>query len=125
MSGHEFVEIIRNVIDYAATGIEFLAVAVIISGVIVVAISRGTIRAAFRVGKPGEQERYAQVLGRPLLLALDLLVAGDLVKTVSLEPTPTNIASLGLLVVVRTFLSWALVVEIEGHWPWQGHSGQK
>lgn len=45
--------------------------------------------------------------GKPLLLGLDLLLAGDVVKTVALEPTPSNVSALGLLVLVRTFLSWS------------------
>src|SRR5262249_11778837 len=56
---------------------------------------------------------------RILLLGLELLVAADIVRTVALEPTVENVAVLGLLVLIRTFLSWSLVVEIEGGWPWQ------
>ena len=52
-------------------------------------------------------------------MALELLVAADVVQTVVLEFTLSNVAALGLLVLVRTFLSWSLVVEIEGRWPWQ------
>jgi uncharacterized membrane protein len=62
---------------------------------------------------------YKHSLGRSLLLGLEILVAADVVRTVALEPTLENVASLGLLVVVRTFLSWSLVVEMEGRWPWQ------
>jgi len=58
-------------------------------------------------------------LGKALLLGLEILVAADIVRTVVLEPTLQSIAVLGLLVLIRTFLSWALVVEIEGRWPWQ------
>lgn len=46
-------------------------------------------------------------------------MAGDVVRTVALEPTLNNVAVLGLLVLIRTFLSWSLFVEIEGRWPWQ------
>jgi hypothetical protein len=46
-------------------------------------------------------------------------VAADIVRTVALDATLTNVAILGALVVVRTFLSWSLVVEMEGRWPWQ------
>jgi Protein of unknown function (DUF1622) len=46
--------------------------------------------------------------------------AADVVRTVVLERTLQNVMILGLLVVIRTFLSWSLVVEIEGHWPWRG-----
>jgi hypothetical protein len=49
----------------------------------------------------------------------EFLVAADVVRTVALEPTLDNVAVLGLLVLVRTFLSWTLTVEIEGRWPWQ------
>ena len=48
-----------------------------------------------------------------------MLVAADIVRTVALEPTITNILGLGLLVLVRTFLSWSLFVELEERWPWQ------
>ena len=46
-------------------------------------------------------------------------MAADVVRTVALEPTLNNVAILGLLVVVRTFLSWSMTVELEGSWPWQ------
>jgi uncharacterized membrane protein len=53
-----------------------------------------------------------------MLLALELLVAADIIFTVVVEPTLASAAALVLLVIVRTFLSWSLVVETEGHWPW-------
>ena len=59
-------------------------------------------------------------LGRALLLGLELLVAADIIRTVALEPTLPNVMILAVLVVVRTFLSWSLIVEMEGHWPWKG-----
>jgi uncharacterized membrane protein len=68
-----------------------------------------------------DYEQYKVRLGRALLLGLEVLVAADIVRTVVLEPTLTNIAILGLLVLIRTFLSWSLVVEIEHRWPWQKH----
>jgi uncharacterized membrane protein len=58
-------------------------------------------------------------LGKSLLLGLEILVAADIVRTVALEATLESVVVLGLLVLIRTFLSWALVVEIEGRWPWQ------
>ena len=62
---------------------------------------------------------YRRNLGRGILLGLEFLVAGDVVRTVALETTLNNVAVLGLLVLVRTFLAWTLAVEIEGRWPWQ------
>jgi len=59
------------------------------------------------------------MIGQWLLLGLELLVAADVIRTVALDLTFDRVAGLGLLVLVRTFLSWALVVEMEGRWPWQ------
>ena len=63
--------------------------------------------------------RYKVEIGLALLLGLEVLVAADIIKTVALEPNFTSLGILGALVVIRTFLSWALVLEIEGRWPWQ------
>src|SRR2546422_581556 len=52
----------------------------------------------------------------------EILVAADIIRTVVLEPTLANVLVLGLLVVIRTFLSWSLVLEIEERWPWQARS---
>jgi uncharacterized membrane protein len=62
---------------------------------------------------------YRQRVGRGMLLGLEILVAADVIRTVALEPTLQNVLILGLLVVIRTFLSWTLVLEIEERWPWQ------
>jgi uncharacterized membrane protein len=62
---------------------------------------------------------YRHRIARALLLGLELLVAADIIRTVALEPTLQNVVILGLLVLIRTVLSWGLVVEIEERWPWQ------
>ncbi len=59
------------------------------------------------------------VLARPLLLGLGILVAADIMITVVLEPSLENVVVLGLLVLIRIFLGWALIVDEEGRWPWQ------
>jgi uncharacterized membrane protein len=105
-------------IEYAALVIEILAV-VIIVGAILYAMGHYIVRAAIH---PEREELYKQLkvrLGKALLLGLEVLVAADIVRTVALEATLQSVAVLGLLVLIRTFLSWALVVEIEGRWPWQ------
>ncbi len=66
-----------------------------------------------------------QVVGAGLLLGLDLLIAADMIRTVTLDPTLENVAALGLLVIVRTFLSWSLMVELNGRWPWQRHAASQ
>jgi uncharacterized membrane protein len=111
----------HHLIEFAALGIEVLAVAII-----VVAILHGTIRYLLHRNRQGGEayERYKVQLGKALLLGLEFLVAADIIRTVALEQTLQSVMMLGILVVVRTFLSWSLVVEIEGRWPWQGKTGR-
>ncbi len=63
--------------------------------------------------------QFRQDLGRAILLGLEFLVAADIIRTVSEEPTLRGVIVLGLIVVIRTFLSFTLSVELEGRWPWQ------
>ena len=107
-------EVIRLLIETATTGVEVLAVIIIIAGV-----AAGTIRFLMRGASDETYNEYKQVLDKALLLGLNILVAADIVRTVALDSTVANIIGLGLLVVVRTFLSWALFVELNERWPWQ------
>jgi uncharacterized membrane protein len=66
--------------------------------------------------------RFREMLGRTILLGLELLVAGDIVRTVAAKPSLTSVAVLGAIVLIRTFLSFSLEVEITGRWPWQKHT---
>jgi uncharacterized membrane protein len=70
-----------------------------------------------------DYDAYKFRIGRSLLLGLEVLVAADIVKTIALELTFTSLGLLAGLVLVRTFLGWALVLEIEGRWPWQRPPG--
>jgi uncharacterized membrane protein len=128
MQGSQLVGIIRAVIEWAALLIEVLGASIIFAGVMRVVVTRGTVRFLFQLDKPGAYESYKHQMGRSLLLGLEFLVAGDVVRTVALEPTLINVTVLGVLVFIRTFLGWSLAVEIEGRWPWQarhetGNSG--
>ncbi len=105
-------------IEYAALLIELLAVAIIIVAIIV-ALARYLLRYATRRAGDDLYHQLKVSLGKALLLGLEFLVAADIVRTVALEATLESVIVLGLLVLIRTFLSWALVVEIEGHWPWR------
>ncbi len=111
-------ETILGWIEVASLAIEILAVAIILVAILY-AVGHYLFRVAVR---PEAEDQYQQLkfrLGRALLLGLEILVAADIVRTVALEATLDSVAVLGLLVLIRTFLSWALVVEIEGRWPWQ------
>lgn len=89
--------------------------------VIVVGIVVATWRALFAAPPDGldRYSAYRQRLGRAILLGLELLVAGDIIKTVAVAPTLQNMAVLGAIVLIRTFLSFSLELEINGRWPWQ------
>jgi len=111
----------RILIELAAQAIEMFAVAIIM-----IAIVHGTIRYLIRINQQVD-DAYQQLkaqLGKALLLGLEFLVAADIIRTVALEPNMQNVMILGLLVIIRTFLSWSLVVEIEGHWPWKDGAGR-
>jgi uncharacterized membrane protein len=88
--------------------------------IIVVGITWSTYRFLQRHMEEQNYDRYKIRVGRSLLLGLEMLVAADIVKTIALEPSFISLGVLAGLVVVRTFLSWTLVLEIEGRWPWQG-----
>jgi uncharacterized membrane protein len=62
---------------------------------------------------------FRRSLGRSILVGLELLVAADIILTAGVEPTLRSVAVLGAIVLIRTFLSFSLEVEIEGRWPWQ------
>jgi uncharacterized membrane protein len=64
-------------------------------------------------------QRYRANLGRGILLGLELLVAADIIGTVAITPSLESLSVLGLIVVIRTFLSFSLEIEIEGRWPWR------
>jgi len=108
-------------IEIAALVIEVLAVLIIVVAIFY-STSRFVIQAAARRDIRQRYEQLKISLGRSLLLGLEILVAADIVRTVALEATLESVVVLGLLVLIRTFLSWALVVEIEGRWPWQAQA---
>jgi len=101
--------------------IEIIAIAVITIAVVVAFVNGA--RMLRPLGVKESVERVKRSVGRGLLLGLDLLIAADVIRTVTLEPTLENVAALGLLVVVRTFLSWSLMVELHGRWPWRRSDG--
>ncbi|HSN77678.1 MAG TPA: DUF1622 domain-containing protein [Anaerolineae bacterium] len=105
-------------IERAAVFIEVLAVGIIVFAILA-ALARYLVRYATNRGRGDLYHELKVSLGKALLLGLEVLVAADIVHTVALEATKESVFVLGLLVLIRTFLSWALVVEIEGHWPWQ------
>ncbi len=90
------------------------------AGVVIVVAGALFATGRFCIRRAGDSYRqYRQDLGRAILLGLEFLVAGDIIRTVVVAPTLENVLILGLIVLIRTFLSFSLQLEIEGRWPWQ------
>lgn len=111
-------ETVKELVHVAVLIMEVVAVLIIVFG-LVIGLTRFAADAVRQVGRADAIHRFKVWMGRALLLGLEILVAADVVNTVALEPNFSNVSALGLLVVIRTFLGWSLVVEIEGRWPWQ------
>lgn len=112
---------IREAIELVSQGIQVSAVLVIVAG-IVNAVGRYVIQGGGRTGPA--YKAFKDRIGGSLMLGLEFLVAADVVDTVAFRPTMQSIGVLGVLVLIRTFLSWSLVVEMERRWPWQPVSAQ-
>lgn len=111
MSFQESMEIFEMAIE--AAGVVAIVVGIVVAGVL-------ALRALLQHRDRNETyEMFRRRLGRSILLGLELLVAADIIHTVAITPTFTSVGVLALIVVVRTFLSWSLEMEISGHWPWR------
>jgi uncharacterized membrane protein len=105
---------VRTTVEWAASLFEGAGTFVMTAGALVALALALRDRATKGVYKP-----FRNRLGRAIILGLELLVAADILRTISTEPTLTQVAVLGGIVLIRTFLSFSLEVELEGRWPWQ------
>ena len=90
--------------------------------VILIAVALATVvflARAWRGGLIANYRDYRANLGRGILIGLELLIAADILKSVVIDPTLESMLVLGGIIVIRTFLSISLDVEINGHWPWE------
>lgn len=109
----EFIETVGKVMD--AVGVAVIAGGALISMVI----------AATRLGRKVEVYRpLRRQLGASILLGLEFLVAADIIRTVAVTPDLRSVLVLGAIVLIRTFLSYSLQLEVTGYWPWQGAKAQ-
>lgn len=109
------MERFRSLVDIAGTALDAAGVLVVVGGA-VVATARLLVH---RLSGVGEYYRgFRQDLGRAIVLGLEFLIAGDIIRTVVVAPTLQNVLVLGLIVLIRTFLSLSLQLEIEGKLPW-------
>lgn len=110
------MEAIQVYIEYAARFIEVAGITTIIIGIAI-----ALIKYAFAIEKQKirSYKTLRQELGKAILLGLEILVAGDIIATVVTEPTMQRVLVLGVIVLIRTFLSISIQLEIEGRFPWQ------
>jgi uncharacterized membrane protein len=108
---HELIERVASAFEAAGT-------AVMVVGALLAFIPRAPRAAGSRSPRDLVQG-YRERLGRAIVLGLEFLVAADILQTISTEPTLKSVGTLGLIVCIRTFLSFSLEVELEGRWPWQ------
>lgn len=111
MSFEDVIEIVGKSVD--AAGVAIVVVGVLVATAVFAAHLRGDWSAedAYR--------GYRQGIGKAILLGLELLVAADIIRTVAVSPTFRSVGVLAIIVLVRTFLSLSLEVELEGRFPWQ------
>ncbi len=108
----------QAVIETVGFAIDLAGVAIIALGALIATLAFGV--ALSRRHEPGPAYReYRHSLGRAILLGLEFLVAGDIIRTVAISPTFESVGVLAAIVLIRTFLSFALEIELEGRWPWQ------
>ncbi len=101
-------------IHYVSRGIEIFGIVIIVVGLLFAVVNFAT-----RMRHDGAYATMRQQVGKAILLGLEVLVAADIIMTVTTEPTLENVAVLGIVVLIRTFLSFSLEVELDGKWPWQ------
>lgn len=113
MGLHEFIETVGQAMD--AVGVAVIAGGALISMAV----------AATRLGRKVEVYRpLRRQLGASILLGLEFLVAADIIRTVAVTPELRSVLVLGAIVLIRTFLSYSLQLEVTGYWPWQGAKAQ-
>ena len=108
----------KYVADLVSASFECVGVAVLVIGA-VLAFGMYIKALARRSDASVAYHDLRRDLGKAILVGLELLVAADIIRSVALDPTFATIGVLGLIVVVRTFLSWSRELEVNGRWPWQ------
>ncbi len=111
------METFKDWVEIAGYSIEATGVLVIVIGFVFA--SFWFVRQIKSAAVDSVYNRYRIVLARAILLGLEFLLAGDIIRTVVIEPTLEQVGVLVIIVLIRTFLSFTLELEIEGKWPWQ------
>ena len=109
--------IIKDIVSFLGYSLEIAGVAIIIAGA-ATAVARFSYRHVISSGGRHYFE-FRETMGRAMLIGLDFLVAGDIIRTVVIDHTLDSVLGLGVIVVIRTILAFTIHLELEGRWPWQ------
>src|SRR3990167_10499049 len=115
--GDGVLTLFDDVTLFIGAGFEALGVATIVVGTVIAAVH--ALKSMLGKATQSAYKLFRQEVGRAILLGLEFLVAGDIIRTIVIAPTLKNVAVLGMIVLTRIVLSIALQVELEGHWPWR------
>ena len=107
----------EEVIDDLARGVEGVGVAIMVVGGLLSLVAGG-LAWLDPTRRAGSYTRTRRNLGRSILLGLEVLIVGDIVRTIVVDPTLESVGVLGLIVVIRIVLSFSLEIEMDGTWPW-------
>lgn len=117
-----------GLLEFSET-LEFIGKAIDSVGVVIIVVGVMAALIVFLGRMPSSRDRQAlyqearRSIGRAILLGLEFLIAGDIIRTVATSPTFQGVGILGLIIIIRAFLSVTLEFETEGRWPWQRPSG--
>ena len=110
--------------DYAAVVslisqiLEIVGISIIVLGSLY-STTHAVLFGAHEHGVHSVYKSLKQNIARSILLGLEFLIAGDIIQSVTLAPSFTTVGVLAIVVLIRTFLSWELTMEIDGKLPWQ------
>ena len=105
-------------VEHIGEAIDVLGVVVMVLGLLF-ALGRYIVRTAKGDRGLVSYRSLRSDTGRSILLGLEFLVAGDIIRTVATSPTFTQVGILAIIVAIRSFLSFTLELEVTGRWPWQ------
>ena len=108
----------KQAADVVGTGFQVVGIAVLVIGTILAFVTYLKVLPRRR-DTPTAYSNLRRDLGKAILVGLELLVAADIIRSVAIDPTFATVGVLGMIIVIRTFLSWSLEVEVNGRWPWQ------
>jgi uncharacterized membrane protein len=112
---------INGLIELVVLALEIVGVVVIVVGLAMASVRY--LRQMRHTARQPAYIRYRHSVGRSIIAGLEFMIAADIIKTITVDSSLVSIAVLAAIVLIRTFLSFTLHLEVEGYWPWQQPPG--